>query len=83
VSLRDFIRTVLDLEPVSPQLEIPRQGPARPSAARGKGEAGAKDEARQGGGKGMGGGAGGGAGSAAGFGLGAGYGDDDEHTHER
>ena len=81
VSLRDFIRSVLDLDPVSPQLAIPKQGPARPSAAR-KGEGGAKDEARQGGGKGMGGGAGG-AGGAAGLGLGAGFGDDDEHTHGR
>jgi hypothetical protein len=80
VSLRDFIRTVLDLDPVSPELAIPKQGPARPSASRGKGDGGAKDEARQGGGKGMGGGAGAGAG---GFGLGGGFGDDDEHRHGR
>ena len=85
VSLRDFIRSVLDLDPVSPQLAIPRQGPARPNAARGKGEGGAKDEARQGGGKGMGGGGGGagGAGGGAGLGFGGGFGDDDEHTHGR
>jgi hypothetical protein len=81
VSLRDFIRTVLDLDPVSPELAIPRQGPARPSASRGKGDGGAKDEARQGGGKGMG--AGGGAAGAGGIGLGGGFGDDDEHRHGR
>lgn len=83
VSLRDFIRTVLDLDPVSPELAIPKQGPARPSASRGKGEGGAKDEARQGGGRGMGGGGGGGGGGGAGgFGLGGGF-DDDDHRHGR
>lgn len=60
VVLRDFIRQVLDLDPVPANLPIPRQGPARPSAARGKGEGGAKDDANGGGGKGMGGGMGGG-----------------------
>ena len=34
VSLRDFIRSVLDLGPVPSSLAIPRQGPARPSASR-------------------------------------------------
>jgi hypothetical protein len=66
VSLRDFIRKVLDLEPVPARLTIPKQGPSRPSAARGKGEGGAKDDARQGGAKG------GGAGGAGGGGMGAG-----------
>ncbi|MCY1244137.1 hypothetical protein D9M72_571960 [compost metagenome] len=57
VSLRDFIRQVLDLEPVPAQLQIPRQGPARPSStARGKGGGGAK----AGGGGGEGGAGGGG-----------------------
>lgn len=64
VSLRDFIRSVLDLEPVPSSLSIPRQGPARPAASKGKGE-GAKGEGRQGGGAGMG---------AAGLGAGAGMG---------
>lgn len=32
VSLRDFIREVLDLEPVPHDLPIPRQGPTRPAA---------------------------------------------------
>ena len=58
VSLRDFVRSVLDLEPVPGQLQIPRQGPARPSATgRGKGDGGGT---RRGGGGGEGGAGGGG-----------------------
>ncbi|WP_163869313.1 hypothetical protein [Myxococcus eversor] len=85
VSLRDFIRTVLDLEPVPASLVIPKQGPTRPSAggARGKGEGAGKDDARQGGGKGTVGGGGGGMGlgigAGAGLGLGGHLSDDDEH----
>ena len=30
VSLRTFIRDVLDLDPVPPDVRIPRQGPTRP-----------------------------------------------------
>lgn len=64
VSLRNFIRQALDLEPVPADLIIPRQGPARPVVARGKAEAGG---ARAGaGGRG---GAGGSGGGAAGMGL--------------
>jgi len=66
VSLRDFIRSVLDLEPVPAGLAIPRQGPARPVAAKGKGEGGKGDD-RQGGGRG---GAGAGGMGAAGMGAG-------------
>ena len=44
VSLRDFIRQVLDLDAVPGDIAIPKQGPARPSASGGKG-GGAKDEA--------------------------------------
>ncbi len=83
VSLRDFIRGVLDLEPVPRGLEIPRQGPARPSssAAKGKGDAGGKDDAR-GGNKGMGGGAGMGAGMGMGVGLGGSLvAEDDADSH--
>jgi len=72
-SLRNFIRRVLDLEPVPSGLAIPQQGPTRMPASRGKGDGGAKDGAR-GGGKGMGGGAGG-----MGVGLGAGDSGDDGH----
>jgi hypothetical protein len=82
VSLRDFIRSVLDLDPVPSSLAIPRQGPARPGAgggARGKGEGGGRDEGRSGRGGGMG-------GAAMGAGMGAGVGglvlDDDAH-HDR
>jgi len=73
VSLRDFIRSVLDLEPIPAGLDIPRQGPARPVAAKGKGEGGGKGEGRGDGARG--GGAGGmGAGMGAGTGLGMGAG---------
>ncbi|TDV33743.1 hypothetical protein C7405_111168 [Paraburkholderia caballeronis] len=87
VSLRDFIRGVLTLEPVPAGLAIPKQGPARTTAARGKGDGGAKDDARQGGGgKGAGGGGGGAGGAAmagggAGLGLGSGLSADDGHDH--
>ena len=86
VSLRDFIRKVLDLDPLSRDLPIPKQGPSRPSTARGKGE-GAKDDQRQGGagkgGGGMGGGMGGGGGMSGGGGSGGGghVGDDDAEHH--
>ena len=74
VSLRDFIRGVLDLEPVPSDLDIPRQGPARPAPnAKGKGEGG-KGEDRQGGARGGGGGIGAGMGAGAGMGLGLGAG---------
>jgi len=73
VSLREFIRRVLDLEPVPAQLSIPRQGPARPaSSARGKGDGGAKPG---GGGGGGGGGAGAGGGMLMGVTL-----DHDRHS---
>jgi heme exporter protein D len=62
VSLRNFIRDVLDLEAVPEHLSIPKQGPVRPSAVRGKGEGGAKEQGGRGaggmGGGGMGGGMG-------------------------
>ena len=59
VSLRNFIRQVLDLEPVPGQLQIPRQGPARPSATgRGKGDGGGNSGRGGGGGEGGAGGGG-------------------------
>jgi hypothetical protein len=63
VSLRDFIRKVLDLEAVPANLAIPKQGPTRVSGTRGKGE-GKGD----GGGKGAGGGMGGMGGGVGGIG---------------
>jgi hypothetical protein len=58
VSLRDFIRKVLDLEPVPAHLSIPTQGPARTAAARGRGDDAAKGGAKGSGGMGAGAGAG-------------------------
>ncbi|MHB1056869.1 MAG: hypothetical protein ACYC0F_03165 [Rhodanobacter sp.] len=75
-SLRDFIRRVLDLEPVPARLVIPEQGPTRIAASRGKGD-GAKDGGKGGGAKG-GGGMGGGMG---GGGMGLGAGDDGQDPH--
>jgi hypothetical protein len=72
VSLRDFIRGVLDLDPMPADVTIPKQGPARPGAATrggGKGEGGERER----GGK-QGGGMGGGAAAGAGVGLGIGIG---------
>lgn len=71
VSLRNFIREALDLDPIPLDLEIPMQGPRRPpssGAGRGRGERG-NEGGRQGGGRG-----GGGMGAAGGMagGMGAG-----------
>lgn len=81
ISLRDFIREALDLDPIPADVAIPKQGPARVIAQRGKGD-GAKGE---GGGKGggAGGGMGGGVAAGAGAGLGVGSlaGDEDGHHH--
>ena len=70
-SLRDFIRRVLDLEPVPAHLSIPKQGPTRVAASRGKGD-GAKDGGKGGGTKGGGG---------MGGGMGLGAGDDGQDHH--
>ncbi len=69
MSLRDFIREALDLDPLPSDIAIPPQGPARSvqSGGRGKGERG---EGGKGGGAGMGG---------MGGGTGAGFGAEDEH----
>jgi len=79
ISLRDFIRQVLDLDPVPAHLSIPRQGPARPSTARGggKGEGGGKDGTKQGGGTGSGGGA------SAGTGMGGNFSADEQPDQHR
>lgn len=73
-SLRDFIRQVLDLEPVPANLSIPQQGPTRMPASRGKGDGPAKEGGKGGGGKGMGGG-----GMGMGMGLGTGTSGNDGH----
>jgi heme exporter protein D len=78
-SLRDFIRAALDLEPVAPDVAVPRQGPLRAVAAGRSGGA-AGGAGRSGGG--AGGAAAGGGGLAAGgmLGLGAGQGPEPEET---
>jgi hypothetical protein len=72
VCLRDFIRQVLDLQPVPSQLIIPKQGPSRATSAK-TGKEGEKNGAKQGGG-GLGGGVGG-------AGLGGGYDRDEDTEH--
>ncbi len=73
VSLRDFIRGVLDLQPIPSHLEIPKQGPARTTPSK-SGKEGDKNAAKQSGGGGLGGGAGS-------VGLGAGLRHDQETEH--
>lgn len=80
VSLRDFIRKVLDLEPVPTKLAIPKQGPTRPGGGgggKGKGDTGGGDRAGTNqDGKGAGAGGGGAAGGGMGLGLGGGLAQD-------
>lgn len=80
VSLRNFIRSVLDLDEVPPEVVIPRQGPSRPGAAK-KGEGGGREEAKGGGGNKGGGEAMAGAGAGMG-GLALGVHGDDESRHD-
>lgn len=64
-SLRNFIRVVLNLDPIPAALSIPRQGPVRPSSSGGgKGDKGDSRGGAKGGGGGAG-GDGGGMGSAS------------------
>jgi len=69
ISLRNFIREVLDLEPVPAGLTIPRQGPSRTAGNAGSGKGKGSDDKGSQGGKGNGGG-----GMAMGGGFGAGLG---------
>ncbi|CAB3661943.1 hypothetical protein [Achromobacter pestifer] len=83
VSLRDFIRQVLDLEPVPAQLQIPKQGPARPSStARGKADGGAKSGGGGQGGQGGGAGGGGAMGIGGGAAAGALFGSDPDRDRQ-
>lgn len=68
ISLRNFIRTALDLEPMPDDVAVPLQGPARAQAGAGRGKGG-EGQGRQGGG---GGGGGGGMEGGGGMGLGLG-----------
>jgi hypothetical protein len=71
ICLRDFIRQVLDLQPVPSQLVIPRQGPSRATSAKAGKEA-EKNGVKQGGGLGGGG---------VGIALGGGHGHDEDTEH--
>lgn len=64
-SLRDFVRTALDLAPVPPDVVLPSQGPTRPGGGGGRG--GDDRGGRGGGGGGAGGGGAGGAGAGGGM----------------
>lgn len=70
VSLRDFVRQALDLDPVPAGLALPRQGPARPGGGAGGSRGKGDGDAKGGGGRG-GGGMGAGMGVGAGLGLGS------------
>lgn len=79
VSLRNFIRQVLDLDAVPAELIIPKQGPARPSSSGGRGSGRGDAEGKSGsgapgGGRGAGGNTGAGAGAGLGMGVGLGLG---------
>jgi heme exporter protein D len=80
VSLRNFIRQVLDLDPVPAGLAVPKQGPLRPGASgAGKGKNSDAPAAKQGGSAGGGGmAAGGGIGMGGGLGSGAALRHDEE-----
>lgn len=65
VSLRNFIREVLDLDPVPADIAVPKQGPARPGATGGRGAN--AERASGGGGRGSGGMGGGGGGAGLGM----------------
>lgn len=72
VSLRNFIRQALDLEPISHEVRIPQQGPLRPAVSGGKGSGSGRGEGsdKEGGGRtgsGMAMGAGGLGGMAVGY----------------
>lgn len=73
VSLRNYIRLALDLEPISSSMNIPLQGPARP---QGSGARSGKSEA----GRARSGDRGGGAGGAGGMGMGMASGHDADGT---
>jgi hypothetical protein len=72
ICLRDFIRRVLDLDPVPAQLLIPKQGPSRALSAK-SGKDGDKNGAKLSGG-GLG-------GATGGSGVGAGISPEEEHEH--
>ena len=79
VSLRSFIRKALDLDPIPDDVQIPHQGPTRPSSGAGRSGKGEGDKAGRGGGGG-GGGMGGMGGGGGGMGMGFGRHSDSDPT---
>lgn len=77
VALRDFIRKALDIGPIPDDLEIPAQGPARPSSSGARNRTGNDRSSSRGGGGATMGGAGLGAGGIGGMGVIAPDGHDD------
>ena len=75
ISLRDFIRKALDLDPVPTSLQIPSQGPTRPPVGGARGGKGTERGAGGGGGGSGGGGTGGGGMGFGGMGGGTGHSD--------
>jgi len=76
VSLRDYVRKALDLDPIPADVHIPRQGPMRPASSPGRN---GRNAERTGPSQGRNADAGGngGAGAGLGFGLAVGSGNDD------
>ena len=72
ISLRNFIRKALDLDPIPPDLVIPIQGPRRPSSSGGRGKGERENENSR---HGTGGKGGGGMGMGSGMGAGLGGGE--------
>lgn len=80
VSLRNFVREALDLDPIAASVTIPLQGPTRVQGGPARGRGAAERPGGGGGGAGKSGGAdGGGSGMGMGIGLGMGRGDG-QHT---
>lgn len=77
ISLRNFIREALDLDPVPDDLAVPMQGPTRPSSSGSRGKSD-HHNAPKGGGRG-----GGGMESGTGVGLGGGFASGDPSDHHK
>lgn len=80
LSLRNFIRDVLDLEAIAGDIAIPKQGPLRAIGSGGRDKAGGAGGGKGGGGGGAGGQAGGGGGGGQGVGLPIDLADDAPHA---
>ena len=83
ISLRNYIRSALDLDPIPEAVTIPLQGPTRPQGGGGrggKGDGGRDKESGRGGGMGGGGMGGGSGGGGLGMGVDHGHRDDSTST---